>query len=161
VADGAQASQAADRRQEKPQPGLHHGELRPQHRLVALRGGPLCPRTIQAACQWLEDNQDQEKFYLYLDLFDPHEPWDAPDHYLALYERDYHGEEVSYPHYDFWRNFLTAEELAHIRHLYMAEASMVDHWIGVLLEKIDAWASQRTRRSSSPRITAISSASTT
>ena len=98
----------------------------------------FAPRTIQAACQWLEDNQDQEKFYLYLDLFDPHEPWDAPDHYLALYERDYHGEEVSYPQYDFWRNFLTAEELAHIRHLYMAEATMVDHWIGVLLEKIDA-----------------------
>jgi arylsulfatase A-like enzyme len=98
----------------------------------------FAPRTIQAACRWLEENQDQEKFFLYLDLFDPHEPWDAPEHYLALYERDYHGEEVSYPHYDFWRNFLTTEELAHIRHLYMAEATMVDHWIGVLLEKIDA-----------------------
>ena len=97
----------------------------------------FAPRTIRAACDWLEENQDQEKFFLYLDLFDPHEPWDAPQKYLDLYEKQYHGEDVFYPHYDFWRDFLTEEELNHCRNLYMAEATMVDHWFGVLLDKVD------------------------
>jgi hypothetical protein len=98
----------------------------------------FAPRTIRAASDWLEENQDQEKFFLYVDLFDPHEPWDAPQKYLDLYEQEYHGAEVFYPHYNFWRDFMTEEELHHIRHLYMAEATMVDHWFGVLVDKVDA-----------------------
>jgi arylsulfatase A-like enzyme len=94
-------------------------------------------RSIHAACHWLEENQDQDQFFLYIDLFDPHEPWDAPQKYLDMYEQDYEGEEIIFPYYDFWRNFLTQEELNHIRALYMAEASMIDHWFGVLLDKID------------------------
>jgi arylsulfatase A-like enzyme len=94
-------------------------------------------RTVTAACQWLEENQDQDKFFLYMDLFDPHEPWDAPEKYARLYEKEWQGEEVTYPHYDFWRNFLTQSELDHIRNLYWAEATMVDHWFGVLLDKVE------------------------
>ncbi len=94
-------------------------------------------RSIQAACQWLEDNQDHDQFFLHIDLFDPHEPWDAPKKYVDMYEQDYQGEDIIFPYYDFWRKFLTEEELNHIRALYMAEASLVDHWFGVLLDKID------------------------
>lgn len=94
-------------------------------------------RSIKAACQWLEESQGVEKFFLYIDLFDPHEPWDAPKEYVDMYEQDYHGQEVIYPHYDFWKNFLTEDELNHMRALYMAEVSLVDRWIGVLLDKID------------------------
>jgi len=94
-------------------------------------------RSIKAACRWLEDNQGHEKFFMHIDLFDPHEPWDAPKEYLDMYDPDYRGQEVIYPQYDFWKNFLTEEELKHCRALYMAESSLVDHWIGVLLDKID------------------------
>ncbi len=95
------------------------------------------PRVIRAACDWLERNQDQDKFFLHLDLFDPHEPWDAPQKYLDLYEQGYTGPDIPFPYYNFWRDFLTEEEMNHVRALYMAEASMVDHWFGVLLDKID------------------------
>lgn len=94
-------------------------------------------RSIKAACQWLEQSQDVDKFFLYIDLFDPHEPWDAPQKYVDMYDPDYHGQEVIYPHYDFWRNHYSEDEMNHIRSLYMAEVSLVDHWIGVLLNKID------------------------
>jgi arylsulfatase A-like enzyme len=94
-------------------------------------------RSINAACKWLEDNQDHDQFYLHIDLFDPHEPWDAPQKYVDLYEQDYQGEEIIFPYYDFWKEFLSEEELNHVRALYMAEATMVDHWFGVLLDKID------------------------
>jgi arylsulfatase A-like enzyme len=94
-------------------------------------------RTVRAACDWLGEHQDLEKFFLYIDTFDPHEPWDAPKKYVDLYDPDYQGDEVIYPHYDFWRNFLTQRELDHTRALYWAEATLVDHWFGVLLDKLD------------------------
>lgn len=94
-------------------------------------------RSIQSACEWLDSAQDLDKFYLHVDLFDPHEPWDPPTKYLDLYDPGYDGIEVMFPHYEFWRDFLTPRELDHVRALYMAEASLVDHWFGRLLDKVD------------------------
>ena len=94
-------------------------------------------RTVRSACQWLEDSQDLEQFFLYIDTFDPHEPWDAPQEYTNMYDPDYQGEDINYPIYGFWREFLAEEELNHTRALYMAEATLVDHWLGILLDKID------------------------
>jgi arylsulfatase A-like enzyme len=97
----------------------------------------FAPRSIQAACRWLEENQDQDQFFLWIDLFDPHEPWDAPRKYLDLYDSAYTGEPLFYPQVGFWEEFLTEEELEHIQALYRAESSMVDHWFGTLLDKVD------------------------
>lgn len=97
----------------------------------------FAPRTIQAACRWLEENQDQPQFFLYLDLFDPHEPWDAPKKYVDMYDPDYKDINLLYSNYGFWREFLTEAELNHNRAEYMAEVSLVDHWFGQLLDKID------------------------
>ncbi|MGI9860381.1 sulfatase-like hydrolase/transferase [Moorella naiadis] len=94
-------------------------------------------RSIKAACQWLEQSQGEEKFFLHIDLFDPHEPWDAPKEYVDMYDPGYIGPELFYAHYDFWRNYLTEDQLNHVRALYKAEVSLVDRWIGVLLDKID------------------------
>jgi arylsulfatase A-like enzyme len=46
------------------------------------------------------------------------------------------GQEVIYPRYDCWREFLTEAELKHCRALYAGEASMVDRWVGHLVDKI-------------------------
>lgn len=94
-------------------------------------------RTVQAACEWLEENQDQDTFFLWVDAFDPHEPWDAPQKYIDLYDTTYDGEEIFYPHYHFWQEFLTERELRRARALYRAEVTMVDHWFGVLLDKLE------------------------
>jgi len=94
-------------------------------------------RTVRAACEWLEEHQDLDMFFLYIDTFDPHEPWDAPKQYVDLYDPEYQGDEVNYPHYDFWRNFLSERELEHSRALYWAEATLVDRWFGVLLDTLD------------------------
>jgi arylsulfatase A-like enzyme len=94
-------------------------------------------RTITSACKWLEDNQDQDKFFLYLDLFDPHEPWDPPKKYLDWYDPNYSGFRLAFPDYRFWREYFSEEEMQNFRNLYYAEASMVDHWFGVLMDKLD------------------------
>jgi arylsulfatase A-like enzyme len=94
-------------------------------------------RSIHTACQWLEDNQDHDQFFLNIDHFDPHEPWDPPQRYIDIYDSDYVGEDIIYPRYDFVDEFLTPNEMARIRNLYLAETSLVDHWFGVLLDKVD------------------------
>ena len=93
-------------------------------------------KTAKEAIRWLEENY-REKFFLWVDFFDPHEPWDPPKWYVDMYDPGYSGEEVIYPVYG-PRDYLTDEELEHIRALYAAEVTLVDRWIGAILEKVEA-----------------------
>jgi len=92
-------------------------------------------RTMACACNWLEDNYKDGQFFLYVDTFDPHEPWDAPQWYVEKYDPEYAGDVVDYPVYA-KTDFLTPAELKHCRALYAAEVTLVDRWVGRLLEKI-------------------------
>jgi arylsulfatase A-like enzyme len=94
-------------------------------------------RTMTRAAEWLEENRDGRRFFLYVDTFDPHEPWDPPRYYVERYDPDYEGEEVIYPRYDLWREFLSESELRHCRALYAGEATLVDRWVGFLLDRIE------------------------
>ena len=58
-------------------------------------------RTMTAAENWLERHAD-EKFFLVVDTWDPHEPWNPPDYYTRRYLPDYEGGEVD-PPYALWR----------------------------------------------------------
>lgn len=93
-------------------------------------------QTMSEAAKWLERNYKQEKFFLYVDTFDPHEPWDPPQWYVDRYDPDYKGEEIIYPAYG-PANYLTKRELKHMRALYAGEVTLVDRWIGMLLRKIE------------------------
>jgi len=98
-------------------------------------------RTVGAACDWLDNAcraPERKPFFLYVDTFDPHEPWDAPQHYVDLYDPGYTGENPNYPVYGFWQEVMSERELQHINAEYRAEATMVDRWFGVLLDKLDA-----------------------
>jgi arylsulfatase A-like enzyme len=97
----------------------------------------FCARTLRAAADWLEKNHRRQPFFLYVDTFDPHEPWDPPRSYVDAYDPGYRGEEVIYPRYDRWRDFLSEAELKHCRALYAGEASLVDRWAGHLLDRIE------------------------
>ncbi len=93
-------------------------------------------QTMSRAAEWLEENRDGRRFFLYVDTFDPHEPWDPPCHYVERYDPGYEGEEVIYPRYDLWREFLFESELRHCRALYAGEVTLVDRWVGFLLDRI-------------------------
>ncbi|GAB4307667.1 MAG: sulfatase [Promethearchaeota archaeon] len=95
-------------------------------------------RTARAAARWLEQNyREHEKFFLYVDFFDPHEPWDAPQHYVDMYDPGYEGDVYSYPLYTQVEGVYTHEELQHARALYAAEVTLVDRWVGFLLQRIE------------------------
>ncbi len=94
-------------------------------------------RTMATACDWLEENSRGRNFFLYVDTFDPHEPWDAPQWYVDMYDPGYTGEVVNYPRYARTAEFLTDAEVKHCRALYAAEVTLVDRWVGRLFEKIE------------------------
>lgn len=98
-------------------------------------------QTMARAAQWLDRNYDQEKFFLYVDTFDPHEPWDAPEWYLRMYDdSDYDGPEPVYPPYG--PNPLDERTTQRARALYNAEATLVDTWVSRIFEKLtvmDRW----------------------
>lgn len=92
-------------------------------------------QTMRRAIQWLERNHTHEKFFLCVDTFDPHEPWDAPRWYVDLYDDPgYDGPEPIYPYYGL--NRLTERETQRARALYAGEVTLVDTWIGRLIDAI-------------------------
>ncbi len=94
----------------------------------------LPARVFSAASRWLADNHANAPFFLWVDGFDPHEPWDPPRKYADMYMPDYDG-------IDFiWHHFGpegTEEEIERVRALYFGEVTFVDECIGRFLETVD------------------------
>ena len=99
-------------------------------------------QTMTSAAKWLELNYDQhEKFFLHVDAFDPHEPWDPPKWYADMYDPGWKGGDVAGGAYVEGvdrpvTSDLTEDELNHLRALYAGEVTLVDRWVGMLLQKI-------------------------
>ena len=95
------------------------------------------PQTFTLATQWLERHY-KEVFFLYVDTWDPHEPWDAPAYYTELYWPGYEGETI-YPPYGRWQDTpgVTEEMVKKAHAAYCGKVTMVDTWIGRLLRTVE------------------------
>ncbi|MGH3090015.1 MAG: sulfatase-like hydrolase/transferase [Rubrobacteraceae bacterium] len=93
----------------------------------------FAPRVFTAAMNLLRMAAG-EKFFLVVDSFDPHEPWDPPQKYIDLYHdgRDVGGEPLT-PAYGN-SDYLSEEQLERMRALYAAEVTMADEWLGRFLD---------------------------
>ncbi len=94
------------------------------------------PRTAATAVEFLEENYRYSPFFLWVDFFDPHEPWDPPEYMVHRYDPDYTGTPMPHPNYGRADDY-TAAELRNLRAHYCAEAELVDRWVGRVLQKID------------------------
>ena len=101
------------------------------------------PRCFQDAIEFLDVNKSADSWHLHLEVFDPHEPFDAPQKYRDLYEDTWDGYFYNWPAYDKLDPELDNEEaVRHIRIRYAAALTMADAWLGKLLDKLDeieAW----------------------
>jgi arylsulfatase A-like enzyme len=97
-------------------------------------------RVIKTACGWLDQvtRTQKDNLFLWVDCFDPHEPWDPPSPYREMYDPDYEGQELIDPVPGPVEGYMTEEELAHTKALYAGEITFVDKWVGVLLDHIRA-----------------------
>ena len=104
-------------------------------------------RTFQWAMRFLEDNARAKPFYLFVDSFSPHEPWEAPKKYYQLYaDPNYRGLTRTHVMYASrsqqamvagWDPFMTDEQIADIVANYSGMVTEVDTWFGRLLDKLE------------------------
>ena len=95
------------------------------------------PRTFTNAMQWVEKHY-KEDFFLYIDTWDPHEPWDAPDYYTEMYLPGFDGEIVQ-PIYGNWQDVagFSEERVRKAHAAYCGEITMVDSWLGYFLRRVE------------------------
>lgn len=94
------------------------------------------PQVFSRAMELLEASDRQQPFFLCVDVYDPHEPWDPPQSYVDLYGEPYDGPEPYLPAYG-PSDYLSERELRRMRHLYAAEVTMVDRWLGRFMDKAE------------------------
>jgi len=92
-------------------------------------------RLFKWGCEFLEANQEQP-FYLLLDSFAPHEPWEAPKKYLDMYgDPKYDGLRTAWSTYG-PADCYSQAEVEHIKANYAGLVTHVDHWFGVFMDKL-------------------------
>jgi arylsulfatase A-like enzyme len=94
------------------------------------------PRTFFEAEKWLERNY-KKRFFLLVDTWDPHEPWDPPHYYVEPYLPDYDGRVVN-PVYAKYRGKVSAQDLKLAHACYSGEVTMVDFWFGRLMQRLES-----------------------
>ncbi|MHB1414934.1 MAG: sulfatase [Chloroflexota bacterium] len=102
----------------------------------------MAPRTMKAAVDYLKKADRNKQFFLWVDSFDPHEPWDPPSVYNKdiknPYDPDYKGKDMFLPVIGEVEGIYTEPELHHIRMLYAEKVTMVDKWLGHLMDQVRA-----------------------
>ncbi|MDQ3865043.1 MAG: sulfatase-like hydrolase/transferase [Actinomycetota bacterium] len=97
----------------------------------------FAPRLFTKGMNYLEHAGEGQPFFLVLDSFDPHEPWDPPEKYVSLYDEGYEGRDPIVPNYG-TSDWIDEEELRRMKALYAGEVTMVDRWLGHFLDKMES-----------------------
>jgi arylsulfatase A-like enzyme len=96
----------------------------------------FAPQVFLKGMEFLEAAKGDQPFFLVVDNYDPHEPWDTPERYISLYDEGYNGPEPmtssSGP-----SDWLTERQLKRMHARYSAEVTMADHWLGNFLDKME------------------------
>ena len=94
-------------------------------------------RTFRKGIEFLDQNKDKDNWFLNIETFDPHEPFDAPKKYKAMYPDDYSGPTFDWDPYSEVKE--TDEEVKHIRNNYKALVSYCDEQLGLVLDYMDTY----------------------
>ena len=94
-------------------------------------------RCFEAALDFLKKNHHSDRWFLQIETFDPHEPFQVPDRFKQLYpESGYRGPVLDWPRYK--RVEETELEIAELKRNYAASVSFCDFLLGRLLNAFDA-----------------------
>ncbi|MCL5947073.1 MAG: sulfatase, partial [Chloroflexi bacterium] len=88
--------------------------------------------TFACAIDWLVENHDLQPFMLWVECFDPHEPWDPPRAYADRYMPGYMGRDLIFPRAE----GATEAERERIKALYFGEVTYIDAWVGRLMNRL-------------------------
>ncbi|WP_434665553.1 sulfatase [Klebsiella sp. B345] len=94
-------------------------------------------RTIGKGLEFLETNHASDNWFLQLECFDPHEPFFVPEKYLKMYGIDDPSQFDGWPPYYFVTE--NDERKSLIQKYYMALLTMVDAYVGKVLDYMDRY----------------------
>jgi arylsulfatase A-like enzyme len=94
-------------------------------------------KVVRETLDWLKRNRTHDKIFLWMDMFDPHEPWDPPPKFNEYTNPNYKGSRLILPMGGYAGRWATDEEINYIRGLYADEVSFVDYCLGILFEGLD------------------------
>ena len=92
-------------------------------------------QTFNAAIEWVKTNHKAKDFFLQVETFDPHEPFDVPNKYLKMYDDTYEGPRFDLPKYH-KIDVETEEALKHLNNRYKALITMTDYHFGKFIQAL-------------------------
>lgn len=93
--------------------------------------------TFSNGLDFIKRNAKEDRWFLQIEAFDPHEPFYTQQSYKDLYPHDYHGKNLDWP--DYGKNDYGEEATKHVRMEYAALMSMCDHYLGKVLDMMDEY----------------------
>jgi len=90
-------------------------------------GGDSVTLVTDEGIRFMREHRDKD-FFLWLDYFEVHEPWDTPEEYTRHYEWNSEGRFCPMPHYG--RRTLTEADLENVLVHYMGSITQQDEQIG-------------------------------
>lgn len=93
-------------------------------------------QVMRGAASFIESYTPDKPFYLWVDCFDPHEPWDPPAEFAREYYADYEGLYGVCP--PGLIGGLDEHVYECVKAAYAGEVTLVDKWVGYLLDALDA-----------------------
>jgi len=91
-------------------------------------------RCFDSAMEFFDINQNSEDWFLQLECFDPHEPFDVPTEYKERFSLDKEAV-LNWPPYS--HPVESEEEIEYIRRTYSALVAFCDDQLGRLLDRMD------------------------
>jgi len=98
--------------------------------------GKSCPELLfDQVIEWLEENHQNNPFFLWIDSFEPHEPWCPPPPYNAMYSSSEHERYIPFP-IGPDAGWMTEKDKKHVLALYMGDITHTDKQVGKITAKL-------------------------
>lgn len=95
-------------------------------------------QVIKGGIKWLEKQLGlgrQDKLFLWLDIFAPHDPIDPPPPFDHMYtDPKYKGKDIIIPMVRRVKGYIDEPTLDHIRRLRWGFITFIDKWVGILID---------------------------
>ena len=107
----------------------------------------FAPKTLAEAAGWLDTNHAHDKFFLWVECFDVHEPFHVPEPYASMFTDENPDDFNCWPPYqngqfghneDWWAQ-ASQKDVEFVRSQYKGKLAMVDAHLGKLLDKLDEY----------------------
>ncbi|MDP9412461.1 MAG: sulfatase [Actinomycetota bacterium] len=97
----------------------------------------FAPQVFTRASEVLESVSGGGPFFLTVDCYDPHEPWDPPEEYVRMYDDEPYNLKEPFSVIYGPSDYLLERELQRMKARYSAELTMMDRWLGRFLDKME------------------------